>query len=231
MQYFRYGGLPGACFIRNDAIRTQKIRDQIETILNLDLRQVYPTTLTLRELFGFLEALARRDGEMIEHATLKRETGISPITQKKLLFALESVFLIRILGCEGDFKGFSVLFEDQAEALVCSKERLEPLVQWTGLVYRNLREQVFYNIGANFDFFQYRTRGGAFIPIGLRLPGCTLGFLPILGDLNRSAIASAHSFLRKFSDSRVIFVTDQNLIRILDERMAILPATALLFYL
>ena len=166
--YLMQGGLPGACFIRDPKLRAQKIIDQLETILNRDLREVQKTSLTLRELLGFVRTLAQNDGEILHYQELRRETGMTPLTQKRLLFALEAVFVIRPILLEGDYKGYCVYFEDQVEAFILSQNKINREQQWIGLVYRNLREQAFYRIGQNIEFFQYRTRGGALVPVAVR---------------------------------------------------------------
>ncbi len=83
--YDACGGLPGACFIRNDRFRTQKILDQLETILDRDLRQVHDTTLTLPELTRLLRELSLRDGTAPQHQQLRRATGITPINAGPLI--------------------------------------------------------------------------------------------------------------------------------------------------
>jgi predicted AAA+ superfamily ATPase len=86
--YLQQGGLPGVCFVRNDKMCEQMLLIQLETIINRDLRQV------------------------------RRKTGISPITQKKILSALESVFMIRILMVERDYTGYAIQFEDQNSRVI-----------------------------------------------------------------------------------------------------------------
>lgn len=227
--YKAYGGLPGACFIRQDRIRTQKILDQLETILNRDLRQIHETTLTLPDLMRFVRELSLREGGSVQLQELRRETGISPITQKKLIFALESVFVIRSLPLEGDFRGSAVVFEDQGEVSVLAQNRLDEERAWAGLVYRNLREQFAYRIGANAEFFQYRTRGGVLVPFAVRVPEATLGFVPVLGAPGRASVAAAQSFLRRYANSFALLVTDTDEFRVLDDRTVVIPAARLLF--
>lgn len=227
--YFRQGGLPGVCFLRSDKLREQRIIDQLETIFNRDLRQVQPTTLVSKEIFDFVRALAVFDGELINHQELKRRTAITPITQKKLLFALEATFVLRFIRCEGDYRGYAVFFEDQAESLVLSQNQISDERQWEGLIYRNLREQFTYRIGENADFFQYRTRSGVRVPIVIRTSNSVLGIIPVQGEASRSAQAAAHSFLGKYANSKVLLVTNENETHVMDERTAIVPASALLF--
>jgi predicted AAA+ superfamily ATPase len=228
-QYKTHGGLPGVCFMRNPKLRIQKLLSQLETILDRDLRQLHETTLTLPELLRLLRELALRDGSSTQHQELRRATGITPVTQKRLLFALESVFIVRSIPIEGDRQGSALFFEDQAEVSVLAQDRLSEEQQWAGLVLRNVREQVYYRVGENADFFQYRTRAGVNVPFALRTQRGVLGFIPVRGAPSRAAMAAAHSFLRKYAVGKVVLVTDTNESRVLDERTLLLPAAQLLF--
>ena len=228
-QYDSHGGLPGACFIRSPKLRVQKLLDQIETIVDRDLRQVHDTTLPIPELMRLLRELALLDGAPLQHQQLRRATGISPITQKKLLFALEAVFIIRTVPIEGDYRGSAHFFEDQAEVAMLARDRLSDDQRWSGLIFRNLREQVAYRIGINAEFFQYRTRAGVCVPIAIRTQDSTLGIIPIRGSPSRAAMAAAHSFLRRYGHGKVALVSDTNETHAIDERTLLMSASQLLF--
>ena len=227
--YESQGGLPGACFIRNEKIRNQKILDQLDTILNRDLRQVHETTLSLPELRRFVSALAARDGSAIQYQTLRRLTGISPATQKKLLYALEAVFILRMIPMEGDFRDAALFFEDQAEAVTLAKDQLSSEQRWFGLIYRNLREQISYRVGENADFFQYRTRGGVFVPFAIRSSQGILAVIPIRGTPTRTTLAATHSFFARYSNSKAVLVSDLPEVRTIDDRTLQISAAHLLF--
>lgn len=227
--YDTHGGLPGACFIRNARLRTQKILDQLETILDRDLRQIHNTTLTLPEVLRLLRELALRDGTSVQYQDLRRATGITPITQKRLLFALEASFVVRYIPVEGDFRGSALFFEDQAEVAILAQDRLSPEQRWSGLVYRNLREQIYYRSGENTEFFQYRTQAGVNVPFALRAPDSVLGVIPITGGRSRSSMAAAHSFLQRYSNGKVVLVTDTREVCVIDDRTLLMPAAQLLF--
>lgn len=228
-QYESCGGLPGACFVRNTRLRTQKILDQLETILDRDLRQIHDTTLTLPELTRLLRELALRDGNMPQHQELRRATGITPVTQKKLLFALEATFIVRHIPVEGDRRGTAIFFEDHAEVGVLAQGRIDRDRRWAGLILRNLREQVAYRVGENAELFQYRTRAGVVVPFAFRTADSAVGFIPVLGPVSRAARAAAHSFLRRYANGKAVLVTDENETRAIDDRMMLLSATRLLF--
>ena len=84
---------------------------------------------------------------------------MSEITQRKLIAALEAVFLIRLIPCEGGRSGHSVWLEDQAELNHLTGTNLSAGQKWISLVYRNIREQFEYQLGAEHRVFQYQTRG------------------------------------------------------------------------
>ena len=228
-QYKDCGGLPGVCFIRDARFRSDKIMSQLDTILGRDLHQIRGTTLTLPELLRFVRELAKLDGEPLNYQALRRATGITPPTQKKLIYALEAVFLLRHLPIEGERPDSAIVFEDQAEVLALSRGTLNSEQQWQGLVYRNLREQVLYRSGLAAELFQFRTRAGVVIPFAVRTPEGVLGVVPIRGQLTRKALGAAQSFQRKYMTGRVLIVTDQNESRVIDERTLLLSAAQVLF--
>jgi len=229
-QYDSRGGLPGVCFMRSPKLRVQKTLDQIDTLLDRDLRQIHNTTLPLPELIRFLRELALRDGDAIEYQELRRLTGISPITQKKLIFAFEAIFILRSIPIEGDFRGSALFFEDHAEVTTLAQNRIDPQRRWAGLLLRNLREQVTYRLGENAEFFQYRTRGGVRVPFAVRTPEAAVAFIPVRGaTLSRTALAAAHSFQRAYANGKAVLVTDAHEIRVIDDRTLLIPASQLLF--
>lgn len=228
-RYLAHGGLPGACFTRDEKLRNQKIMAQLETILDRDLRQLSQLNLTYQQILSFARALATLDGQAIHHSQLRTQTGFSNLTQKKLLHAMESVFLIRLLPIEGDRKGLSVWLEDQAEANILAQNRISGEQKWNGLIYRNLREQCFYALGMNAEFFQFKTRSGVIVPFALRHEGGVVGLIPVLKNQGMAPLFAAQSFLRRYRDAKALLVTDENEYRAYDDRILKLPAAHLLF--
>jgi len=100
--YERRGGLPGICFIRDEKMRQNKIQEQLRTILDRDIRLIFPTTLSHHQIIQFVQHLAEIEGTPIQYSKIKRITKLSEETQKKLLYALEAVFLIRIMPLDGE---------------------------------------------------------------------------------------------------------------------------------
>jgi predicted AAA+ superfamily ATPase len=227
--YFERGGLPGVCFIRNEKNRQLRILQQLETILDRDIRLVYPTNLPYSQILDFVTELSKIQGEPIHFSRLKKSTGITEITQKKLLNALEGVFLIRRIPYREGIKGHTLFLEDQAESHTLSQRSLSENKQFDGLCYRNLRSQFFYHEGENFRFFAYETRNNARVPIAVEGNSGILGFIPFLEESpSRSQLLSANSFLKTFSNSKMVFISKSSHAKILSARSVILPVTAIL---
>lgn len=221
--YFDHGGLPGVCFIRDKKLRNLRIKEQLQTILDRDLRLVYPTTLPYTQILDFLIFLARTQGQKFNYSDATRACQISDTTQKKLLYALESIFLIRRVPIEGE-KGQIFYLEDQAESKYLLDGNLIESDAFEQLIYRNIRTQLYYKLGQSFREFHFLTRGGSRIPYAIEQSGVILGVLPIKEENpNRAELASAASFLKKFEKSRVLFLHQgKNIIQV-DERSISAP--------
>ncbi len=223
------GGLPGICFVRKDQTRNDKILDQLKTILDRDLRQIYPSQLPFDEIFGFLKEIAIQEGKPFHYQHYKRERGLSPITQKKLLNAFEAIFLIRRIPIQGAQKHFSFILEDQAESHYLSKSKLSFERQWIHLLYRNLRAEFFYRTDDPVDVFQFVTQNGKSIPLAFKNETACVGFLYTDSDqITRELKGAAASFLRHYSNSKVIFVSNGKTISQIDERSILCPLSCLI---
>lgn len=231
-QYARSGGLPGVCFVRSEQTRKNLLRDILETILDRDVRLIYPTTLPLEQIRKLCEQLALRSFEPINYQEIKRETGLSPITIKKLLNALESVFLVRRVSLLGDRRGEFFWFEDQLERHHFAKDDQVSDGDWVSLFYRNFRAQFVYRVGESADAYHYLTRGGARVPLVLKAHNRFVGFFVVhhSNDITRSMVHSAESFISKFEGARVVFVLkNENRSEMITETISMVPMTSLLF--
>lgn len=205
--YFKHGGLPGVCFIQNKKLRELRIKEQLAAILERDIRQVYPTTLPNSQILDLLQYIAKQQGKRFNYSDAKKNIGITIPTQKKLLYALESIFLIRRLKVEGSYTGEVYYLEDQAESLQLSQNSLSDFDYYEQLIYRNLRAQLYYNIGLTFKEFSYETRGGVRIPYAIECEGYNLALIPAEEEIpNRSEKAAAASFLKTYNNSRALFL-------------------------
>jgi hypothetical protein len=230
LAYAELGGLPGICFVRNDKLRSERLRDQIQLILDRDLRLVVKTVLPNPVILEFMSALSTRDGQNIPTTIIRKQLGIAEATQKKLLYALEALYILRSIPIEGDRKGLAYFFEDSAEQFFLSHTRPDLDPQFSGTLYRNLRTTFQYEPGLEFRLFQYRARPDIIVPFAFRTKIGTLGIIPIPGDTpSRQEIRSARKFLQTYGQSNILFVTQGHpSTRVIEPRILQIPAERLL---
>jgi uncharacterized protein len=222
------GGLPGIFSVRSSEIRYQRFETQIETLLERDLRLLLQTSLDFRSLRNLLTALAKRQTHPLELAELSRATRISPPTLRKLISALESMFVIRLVDTDGTRHKPVLFFEDQGEATHLAPGVTDPLSDITRFLFSNLRQQWLYRPDLGIRLSQLRNRGGAYVPLVLRNKTGNLGVIPILEETPEpQAIGSASSFLRNNSGSKVIFVHTGSRDVVLSRVMRVLPLSKL----
>jgi hypothetical protein len=187
-------------------------------------KKIYSTTLPNSQILDFLQYIAQQQGRRFNYSDAKKNIGITMPTQKKLLYALESIFLIRRLKVEGSYSGEIYYLEDQAESLQLSQNILSHFEYYEQLVYRNLRAQLFYNVGLSFKEFSFETRGGVRIPYAIECEGYNLAILPIKEEMpNRSEKAAAASFLKTYNNSRILFLHQNRQMIKIDEKSISAP--------
>lgn len=226
-EYLQKGGLPGLFAVRDLGIREQKFETQLNTMLERDLKLIVQTTLAYATVRLLLTTLARVQGLPLDLAYLSRQSRISVPTVKKLLIAFESMFLIRRLKTEGTEAKSVVFLEDQGEASFLTMGQNNELDDLLRFSFANLRTQLAYKTELKGDFFQYRNRGGAHVPLAVQInTGKSkhyLGLIPILGTTpTHHDLGSAYSFLKKFSSSKVLFITLDDVDRILSRSMRVI---------
>ena len=229
-KYLSHGGLPGMCFTREGRLRREQLTDLHNLILDRDLKMIVDTRLSVGTLRSFLQILARSALEPYNASEVKRLLGLANVTQRSLLYALESIFLIRPIPILGSPK-LSYLFEDQFEEYFLSQNSLPEMVQATTLLYRNIRAQFSYRVGQTATFKTYQTRSNARVPLVVDSgDGGLLGFIPTETQIpSLSQSRSADSFLRKFSDAKIVYASIETTPgRILDSRCLVCPLTALI---
>jgi predicted AAA+ superfamily ATPase len=235
-QYIEHGGLPGICFIREPALRTLKIDEQLRTILDRDLRLILKTNLPLSELFALLRALAKSQGQKVEWSELASQCRISVPTIKKLIEAFEALFLVRRVPIKGGKSGFSLFFEDIAEAAFLRGSSYSLEEDLAHFLFCHFRAEFEYRAGGRSLTFIYKTRGGAFVPLAYETPRGILGIIPCtqptqnekeLKSALKNYLPSAYSFLRSFPGSRVILAHRSSTTVVLAPGVFGLPLTSL----
>lgn len=222
------GGLPGILAVRDSEIRRQRFETQIETFLERDLRLLVQTSLSFRSLRSLPTALAIRQGSPLELSGLSRATRISAPTLRKLINALEAMFVIRLIETEGSRIRPVIFFEDQGEATHLAQGVRDSLSDLTRFLFSNLRPQWIYRPELGVQPTQLRNRGGAFVPLVLRNKLGSLGIIPILDENpGRHELASARSFLDRAPGSKAIFVHLGTNDRVHSRSLRTLPVSSL----
>jgi predicted AAA+ superfamily ATPase len=227
-KYLECGGLPGLCFIREERLQKELLFDLHNLILDRDLRLIVETKLSLETLRRFLQFIARNSFSPHNAAAAKRELGLAHQTQESLIFALESIFLIRSVRIMDSPKRIFLL-EDQLEEKILSEGTLSLKTQWMSCLYRNIRSQFGYRLGTDVEFQSYATRSGAEVPLVVSSNGQFLGFIVLNEESpTLSESRSADSFLRRYSNSKVVFVrTKKGPSKWIDRRALIVSAVNL----
>jgi len=224
----RQGGLPGIFAVRDPAIKRQRFETQIETLLERDLRLLVQTTLEYRTLRNLLVLLASNQGLPLDLASLARAARISVPALRRIINSLEAMFVVRLIDTEGSRRRPVLYFEDQGEATYLAGEKPDILFQMTRFLFSFLRQQWVYRPELESRLFQYRNRGGAFVPLALRTKFGTLGFIPMLDETpGKHEMASAHSFLNSYKDGRCLFIHHGQLDRTLGNSLRIVPVSCL----
>ncbi len=196
-KYLTQGGLPSIFSIREDAMRTQKFETQINTMLERDLRLLTETTLPYRSLRNLFSILSNQIAAPFELSELVKKTRITSPTLKKLLNAMESMFLIRFLPTEGDYSKPILFFEDIGEANFLNDFENKEKVLLTSFLYQNLRTQFHYRPELKIESFNFRLKNGDVVDLCYRFNDKHLGILPFtkkdqLKDLIKSMIKVTH---------------------------------------
>lgn len=227
--YLEHGGLPGLCFIRSSQLRRSALNDLHELILSRDLRLISQLKTPVVTLKKWMSHIASRPFEPYNAAEVRRLFGLAPQTQKSLLAALESIFLIRRVPVPLRKKEL-ILFEDQLEETFYSIGNLEPIQRVETALYRNLRTQFSYRLEKNAVFESYLTRDHARVPWVIKLHENTLGI--IVTSQSRPSLSetrSANSFLRSYRNAKLIYLSIEKIQpKVLDERTLLCSVGAVL---
>ncbi len=222
------GGLPGIFAVRDAVVRKQRFETQIETLLERDLRLLIQTSLDYRTLRNLLGILAARQTLPLDLSEISRAARISVPALRRLISALEAMFILRLVETEGNRRKPVLFFEDQGEASHLSGDRPDLLFHMTRFLFSNIRQQWVYRPDLEISLFQYRNRGGAFVPLALRSPRGLLGLIPMLNETpGRHELASASSFIMSYPGARCIFTHLGKSDRMIGDAMRILPISSL----
>jgi len=211
--------LPALCFVRNPKIQRNQLNELHDLILGRDLGLVSDLKISVSTVKRFLVHLGKNSFRPYNASEVTRVLGLAPQTQKKLLFALESVFLIRRIPVPLRKKEV-ILFEDQLEEKYYSDGALDRIRYLESAVYRNVRHQFGYRLDKSAQFEHYLTRDHARVPLVIRHESQCLGIIVIEGELpTLSETRQAASFLKNHSNAKILYLAAEAIKpKVIDER-------------
>lgn len=223
--YLMKGGLPGICFLREERLRIERLTDLHRLMLDRDLRMVRETRISIENLERYLRLIADFNFKGYSYTKVKNELSLSPVTQKALLHAMESIFLIRRIPIFGGSKGELIFLEDQFEEYALCSEKMSEEERLSTLVYRNLRAQFQYRLGEPVDVLSYWTKNNARVPFVLKNRDGVLGIITIEEEEPALAqVRAAESLLKNEAGGKVIILSKQlKRVRVVNPRIAIVP--------
>lgn len=203
-RYLAQGGLPGICFFRDAHVRAERLEAHLDTLLNRDIRQIYPTTLLYSSLRALLAHLARNQGRPFEIADAARASQISRVTLKRVLFALEALFLIRLVPALEGSKP-TIFLEDQGMASWLGAKVLDSPDDIVRGLYANLRQELHYRPASGGRISYWRTRNDAEVPLVFDSHRGRLGIVATLHEEPApKTLGSARAFLDRFPRAKVV---------------------------
>jgi predicted AAA+ superfamily ATPase len=217
--YLEHGGLPGICFIRNPTIKKSTLNELHDLMLGRDLQLISDFRTPAISIKNLLAYIAELGFKPYNASSVSRKLGLAAATQKNILFALESIFLIRRIPFSKGKKEI-VLLEDQFEEKVYGRSKLNSVELAETAVYRNIRSQLGYQLDKTSTIESYLTRNGARVPIVIRNETKVLGIIVTEGETpSLSEIRSGASFLKNYATSKILYLTQKRFEpKVLDER-------------
>lgn len=208
MNHSQKGGLPGICFVRDEGVRANQLDTNLQTMLDRDLRLIYQTNLRYSTLHAVLAYLASLQGNAVNLTDVSRKTRVSLPTLRHLMRAFENLFLIRMIPSLGGEKASVLFMEDQGEASFLTASRYDMFSNWLRILYANIRIPFLLRTEWRPQFFQYRTRGGAYMPLAVKTNRGILGFsVSLEKNPTEATLKSATSFGKHFKNAKVLILT------------------------
>ncbi|MCM2279496.1 MAG: AAA family ATPase [Oligoflexia bacterium] len=227
-EFLARGGLPGICFFREGHVRAARFETQLETLLERDIRLLLRTDVSYRQLRALLRELALKQGQPLNLQELARTGGVSAPTVKKLLAAMEGMFLLRSFATEKQARPV-VFLEDQGMATHLAAGESTPESDLMRGLFSCILPQFLYRPETAPVFYQYRTRGGARVDIAIRTSVGRLGIIPVRGDgPAASALASARSFIADSVGAKAVIAHSGSKVSRVGESIMAVPYPMLL---
>ena len=183
---------------------------------------IYQTQITYSKARMVLVELAKNQGLPLNMAHLSRLAQISKPTIKKLLLALEGIFLIRP-------HGNTYYLEDigLAQYLNANSTHFKRYGDWLHMLFHEWRVQLAYSLRNQASLEQYTTRIGSEIPFVLRSRnGKTLAITLDLDEVASSKNQKALTwFIKKNKNAKGVILTFNKSAQQLSENVFSLPIT------
>lgn len=225
--YLEHGGLPGICFLREQGKRNAKLKNHIETLLQRDLQMIVETTTPYENLRGLLIYLAANQGQPVNLANAARSTQISQATLRKLIFAFESLFLIRRLNSFGDVAAPRFYLEDQGMATYLHS--YTPLENLRRFLFSQIFHQIHYRFMNVYRMGYYANRGGANVSLVFEVNRNMIAFDVCESKMpNLSLLRSFLSLKQQFPDVQMYVFSPVTEVTRLDNGLTILPLGAII---
>ncbi len=225
--YLTKGGLPGICFFRDRSVRSIKMNSHLDTLLGRDLKLVSETNLSLAVVRELLSFIAQEQGMPLTLTDISRRSQISKNALRKILDALESIFILRRLKPLGDGKKDSYYFVDQglASHLLISTTPRNDLLRF---VYSQVYPHLDYCSPGNISTYYYETRNASSVPLVFRDGKKFLGIIPVSHEVpDRKAIYAAKAFLKKYKNAHVLILTSGSEIFSISDSITAIPVQAI----
>jgi predicted AAA+ superfamily ATPase len=173
--HIEVGGLPGISFKRERKVREKLFKNHLDTLFGRDIHLIYETGLSITKLEELYALLCEAQGEPINYLRLARQVGSTAPTIKKVVDAMEGLFLVRRYGK-------TIFAEDLGLASFAMRFKNEQIKQQLlRFLFSELRAQVQYLFPTECRMRPYSTRGGIDIPFllefknGTRIAICAEG--------------------------------------------------------
>lgn len=212
------GGMPGLCFLRNEAERAAYVRGWLETTCFRDALQIRGIRLDPTLLMNLVEALCRTG--LASATDLKDALRVDLRRIKSHLDVLTTLFVVSKIDRSplGIGQAKYILF-DSGFAAAMGGDRDAILSVW---FFNEMLAQSEYSGEGSLQVQRYQTKSGA--AIDFLLPKYKLGFtLSTAESPSEYSLRAARAFLRKHSDWRVVIAAPATRRQPIDSNLVVIP--------
>ena len=238
--YWFRGGYPEVWLKNNQRFSNIWMQNYLQTYIHRDIVRLFPG-LNLSNYQLFIQMLANLSGQIINYSEVARALGISQPTAREYFQIADGSFIWRnIPSYEKNAskrivkhpKGF--LRDSGLLHFLLRLNRLEDLMahpamgnSWESMVIENIIRG-FTITGSSFDYYYYRTGGGA--EVDLVLDG-EFGLIPVevkySNKISRGALKSINNFIDEYKCDFGVVVSNAERPSLITEKLIEIPFAAL----